>query len=250
MGLKRAAGPFPILPLNGLGETFLQIGNESLPIPSGTGATLLVLSPATVVQPLPRRIKTAQIVGLSNESQDVPVSELLGHILQAHKVCDYPTSGPRKEPAVSNRDISGLTGRWSGSVHVWRKILERHPTVWGKWQAGNGGSLHSRGGRWGCGGGAVDKVNQLQKLTSGGLISYQGNNNRDMLLTAPWWEQSLAGFWSKYTERSVIWVRCRWARHWLGWGCPEQKATIFSDLAIQNPFPLFRLFEKYKSFSH
>ena len=88
MGLQRAAGPFPILPLNGLGETFLQVGNESLPIPNYTGATLLVLSPATVVQPLPWRIETAQIVGLSNESQEVPVSELLGHTLQVHKVCD------------------------------------------------------------------------------------------------------------------------------------------------------------------
>lgn len=37
----------------------------------------------------------------------------------------------------------------------------------------------------GGGGGAVDKVNQSQTLTSGGLISYQGNDNRDMLLTAP-----------------------------------------------------------------
>ena len=44
MGLQRAAGAFPILRLNGL-ETFLQIGNESLPIPNDTGATLLVLSP-------------------------------------------------------------------------------------------------------------------------------------------------------------------------------------------------------------
>ena len=41
---------------------------------------------------------------------------------------------------------------------------------------------HKEGGGVGAG---VDKVNQLQKLTSGGLVSYQGNENRDMLLMAP-----------------------------------------------------------------
>lgn len=61
------------------------------------GATLLVLSPATVVQPLPRRIKTAQMVGLSNESQDVPVSELDGSPLcRPTRFVTTQLLGPRK----------------------------------------------------------------------------------------------------------------------------------------------------------
>ena len=57
---------------------------------------------------------------------------LLGCTLQAYKPCTCPASRLKKEPGVSNRDISGLTDR--GILHVWSKVLERHPTICGRWQ--------------------------------------------------------------------------------------------------------------------
>ena len=62
-GSEEEQGLFPILPLNQLGETFLQIGDESLSVLNEIRATLSV--------PLPQSMKTVQIVRISNEPQNV-----------------------------------------------------------------------------------------------------------------------------------------------------------------------------------
>ena len=74
-GSKELQGLFPILPLNQLGETVLQIWDGSLLILTDTAATLSVLNPTTIKQPLPRSTNTVQTVGISNEPQEVPVPE-------------------------------------------------------------------------------------------------------------------------------------------------------------------------------
>ena len=50
------------------------MGDESLPVRTDPRATLSVLSPTTIKQPLHQRTKTVQTVGISNEPQEVPVS--------------------------------------------------------------------------------------------------------------------------------------------------------------------------------
>lgn len=50
-GVIRNYTELPILPLEQLGENFLHIGEESLPVLIDTGATLLVLNPATMTAP-------------------------------------------------------------------------------------------------------------------------------------------------------------------------------------------------------
>ena len=54
---------------------FLKIGVESLPVLTDTRVTHSVLHPITKKQPLPPSTNTVQIVGISNESQEVLVSE-------------------------------------------------------------------------------------------------------------------------------------------------------------------------------
>ena len=61
---------------------------------------------------------------------------LLGCILQASKPYTYPSLRLKKEPGVSNRDLSVLMG--TGILRVWSKVLEWYPTVCGRWQAGHG----------------------------------------------------------------------------------------------------------------
>ena len=64
-----------------------------------------------------------------------------------------------------------------GSLHVWNKVLERHPTVGGAGQAGRVGSL---------GPGGKGRLPVTGELTSGGLISYQGNQSRGTPLMPLW----------------------------------------------------------------
>ena len=59
-GSEELPGIFPILPLNRLGETFLQIGNGSLPALNDAAATLSVLNATNIKQPLPGNIKAFQ----------------------------------------------------------------------------------------------------------------------------------------------------------------------------------------------
>ena len=58
-----------------LEETLLQFGDESLPAQIDSGATLSLPNLTAVKQPLPWNTKTVQMVGIFNESQEVPVSE-------------------------------------------------------------------------------------------------------------------------------------------------------------------------------
>lgn len=60
-------GFFLILPLNYLGQTSRTIRNEVLTILTDTGATLSVLNPTDLKQPLPRRTEKIQMVGVSNK---------------------------------------------------------------------------------------------------------------------------------------------------------------------------------------
>ena len=58
------ARAFPSPPLNQLGQPPLQFGTKTISIPIKAGATLSVLHPTVVKQPLPRSNKTVQIVGI------------------------------------------------------------------------------------------------------------------------------------------------------------------------------------------
>ena len=77
---------------------------------------------------------------------------VLGCTPQVYKAYTYPVLRPRKEPRVSNRDISGLMD--GGAYMSEAKVLERHPTVC----SGQGGGMVGRtwwqsslpGGRGGC----------------------------------------------------------------------------------------------------
>ena len=56
-------GLFLIFPLNRIGETFLQTADESLPVLTDNGTTILVLNTTTIKQSLPWSTKTVQTVG-------------------------------------------------------------------------------------------------------------------------------------------------------------------------------------------
>ena len=64
-------------PFNHLWEIFLQMWSESLPVLIDTRVTLSVFNSTAVKQPLLQSTKTIQIVGISNEPQEVPVSEFI-----------------------------------------------------------------------------------------------------------------------------------------------------------------------------
>lgn len=55
--------------------TLLHFGDGSLPVQTDSAATLSLLNLTAIKQPLPWNAKTVQIVGIFNESQEVPVSE-------------------------------------------------------------------------------------------------------------------------------------------------------------------------------
>lgn len=66
---------FLTLLLSWLVETCLHIRDESLLVPVDTWTTFSVFKPTRIKQPLPWSTKTVQIVGISNEPQEVPLSE-------------------------------------------------------------------------------------------------------------------------------------------------------------------------------
>ena len=81
------------------------------------------------------------------------------------------------------------------------------------------------------------------------LMAHQlpGKSQRDRTLTAPLISRvessvlklehhwtSLAGAWGMSVGRSVMWVGCRWSRHWSCRGCTERKRIVVSGaLTIQ-----------------
>ena len=75
MGPQGTTGLFPVLSLKWLGETFLQIGDESLSVLIDSCTTLSVLHSTTIWQLLPRSTKTVQIMGISKKPQKLRVSE-------------------------------------------------------------------------------------------------------------------------------------------------------------------------------
>ena len=74
-GSKELQGLFSILPQNWLGETFLQVGDESFPVLTDIGVTLSVLNPTTIKQPL-----LWVLTGRSLELQEILISELISLI--------------------------------------------------------------------------------------------------------------------------------------------------------------------------
>lgn len=79
-----------------------------------------------------------------------------------------PTSRPKEEPTVNDRQINGFNG-WG--VYMSGKVLEPHPTLCvmnGRQDPGS--SLFSR---WG--GGGVGQLPVMGELMSSWFISYQGN---------------------------------------------------------------------------
>lgn len=64
----------------------LQIRDETLSILTDTRATLLVLNSSTIKQLLPNGTKAVQIMGISSESQEVPVSELTAFSLNLWEI--------------------------------------------------------------------------------------------------------------------------------------------------------------------
>ena len=90
--------------------------------------------------------------------------ELLGCTPQAYKACACPASKLKKESRVSNRDISGLMdgGAYTAEARSWRDT----PLC-----AADGGQdivvVFAPEGK--------GRLSVIGELTSGGLISYQGN---------------------------------------------------------------------------
>ena len=117
-----------------------------------------------------------------------------------------------------------------GSLHVWSKVLEQHPTVCGTWLAGHGSSLRSQGQREVTSYGGIDfrLAHQLPGKPAEGHAPLSRVESSDLKL-----EQSLVGAWGKYVGRSVMRVGCRLVRDWSSRGCTENKRTaILGGLTI------------------
>ena len=119
-------------------------------------------------------------MGICNESQEVPVSELLGCTSQACKACACPASRLKKEPRVSNTDINGLMGwgaytsearSWSNTPLCAERSEQDTAAIFAP------GFAEAEGGE--------GRLPLIGELTSGGLISYQRNQWRGTPLTAP-----------------------------------------------------------------
>ena len=99
---------------------------------------------------------------------------MLGCTRQAYKACVCPASRLKKEPGVSNRDINGLMdgGADLSEARSWSDtpacVADGGQDKAASYSPPRKGRLPVRG-----------------ELTSGGLISYQGNQQRGTPLTAP-----------------------------------------------------------------
>ena len=79
-----------------------------------------------------------------NHPKSTVSSMLLVLTPQTFMPCICLASRLKKEPTVSNRDISDLMDR--GILHVWSKALEQHPIMYGRW---HGSSLSYWERQWG-----------------------------------------------------------------------------------------------------
>ena len=86
------------------------------------------------------------------------------------KPCICPASRLKKKPEIGDRH-HWLTG--CGILHVWRGVLEWHPIMGSRQQAGCGGRLHG----WGCG--------RLPVIGGMDVQLAYGNQQRGMPLTTP-----------------------------------------------------------------
>ena len=84
----------------------------------------------------------------------------MGCLPQAYKSCACPASRLKKEPRVSNRDISGLMdeGTYTSGAKSWSNERQDKMIVFAPGKEGKKGRLPV-----------------IDELTSGVLISYQGN---------------------------------------------------------------------------
>ena len=84
----------------------------------------------------------------------------MGCLPQAYKPCACPASTLKKEPRVSNRDISGLMdeGTYTSEAKSWSNEGQDKMIVFAPGKEGKKGRLPV-----------------IDELTSGVLISYQGN---------------------------------------------------------------------------
>ena len=99
---------------------------------------------------------------------------VLGCIPQAYKPCACPASRPKKEPRFSNRDVSGVMdgGAYTSEARSWSDTppcavddgQDMAAVFTPKWKK---------------------RLPVIGELMSGGLIRYQGNQQRGTPLTAP-----------------------------------------------------------------
>lgn len=151
---------------------------------------------------------------------------LLGCTPQVFRACTCPASRLKKEPSVSNRDISGLMN--GGSLHVWSRILEQHPTS--SQLTGHGAVFAPQGGG---GEGEIASYIDRNRHQVGSSVTRETSRGA---------RPSLSQTWDKYVGRPVMWVACRWSRYWLGWDYTESKrVAILRGLIIQGLKENFRI---------
>ena len=126
---------------------------------------------------------------------------MLGYIPQAHKPRTGPATGQKgraQRVSVKNRDISDLTdgGAYPSEARSWSNtpLWESEGKTWQQ------ASLSGEG-----------RLPVIGELTSGGLISYQGNQERGMPLTTPLMRNStgwgLGQVCRKVSLVSGVWVK-------------------------------------------
>ena len=125
-----------------------------------------------------------------------------------------------RDSEVSNRDVTGLTGG-EGSYTSEARSWSNTPLF--------------RGGRRVGWVGECGELSITGKLTSGGIISYQGNQLRNTPFTLPLIKNNHQLVRPGASTRKVSCVsRCRWSRHWSDRGCIESKRAItVTDLTTQ-----------------
>ena len=121
---------------------------------------------------------------------------LLGCTSQACKACASQLQNLRAQSQQQKHQC--LTSR--RSLRVWNKVLERHPTVCGRGQAGHGTGFAPRG--WG------ETASHWGELTSGGLTCRWGalcqSFNKNSCELGP----------GQVCPKVSLMNRCRWSKHY------------------------------------
>ena len=119
-----------------------------------------------------------------------------------------------------------------GSLPIWSKILELHPTYCVLWKEG-GGRLHS----W----------EEEEIATYRGIylkLAYQspGKLAEELALHIPLMRTISSWGRNKYVGRLVMSTGCSWSRHWLSRGCPESKETVILNGLTIHSTPTYPAF--------